>query len=337
MQLNKYGDISPRTAGFATKKLLSRGQYLMVLERFGQIDPQGRNKTLTRKYRRYLSLPRAISPLAEGITPAGQRLNYVDVNINLEQYGDIVWNTDVIIDTHEDPVLDQSMQLCGEQAAETIEVVRYNALKAGTNVFYPTTATTRATVNSPPTKGMMRLVYRSFKKNKAREHTEIISATAKVGTEPVGRSYFALGHTDLDSDFRQVSGFTPIEQYSQSMKAIPGEIGKIENFRIILTALFEPFLAAGASGTTYLSGGASVSVAASCDVYPVLFLARDAYSMVPLQGQNAVEIGVVNPKKTTDDPLGQRGLTSWKSWQGAGILNQLWIARGEVSATAVPS
>jgi len=55
-----------------------------------------------------------------------------------------------------------------------------------------------------------------------------------------------------------------------------------------------------------------------------------------MQGQNAIEIGVVNPKKTTDDPLGQRGLVSWKTWQGIVILNQLFMARGEVACTANP-
>ena len=44
-ELNIYGDISPRTGGYATKELLKRGQELMILERFGQFDPQGKNKT----------------------------------------------------------------------------------------------------------------------------------------------------------------------------------------------------------------------------------------------------------------------------------------------------
>jgi len=82
-----YGDISPRTAGFAKAKLLDRGQHLMVLERFGYFDPQQKHKTKTAKWRRYLSLPRATAPLAEGIPPQGQKLTYEDVSVTLEQYG----------------------------------------------------------------------------------------------------------------------------------------------------------------------------------------------------------------------------------------------------------
>ena len=119
--INTYGDISPRTAGKAKKKLLKRGQHLMVTERFGQVDPQQKNSTKTVKWRRYNSLARATAPLAEGVPPAGRKLTYTDVSATLEQYGDYVNITDVIADTHEDPVLQESMDLCGEQAAETIE------------------------------------------------------------------------------------------------------------------------------------------------------------------------------------------------------------------------
>lgn len=130
-----YGDISPRTGGIAKTRLLKRGQHMMVVERFGQVDPQQKNKTKIAKWRRYNSLARATAPLAEGIPPAGQKLTYTDVTAALEQYGDSVEITDVIADTHEDPVLMETMDLCGEQAAETIEELRINVLKAGTNVY----------------------------------------------------------------------------------------------------------------------------------------------------------------------------------------------------------
>ncbi len=147
-----------------------------------------------------------------------------------------------------------------------------------------------------------------------------------------------MGHTDLDADIRGISGFLPKAQYSDSSKALPGEIGKIEQFRIILTAMFDPWLAAGASGTTYLSNGAAVSSAASCDVYPLIFVARDSYGIVPLQGYGAVDIGVVNPgRKTKDDPLGQIGFVSWGTYQTGTILNQSWCARLESGSTANPS
>jgi N4-gp56 family major capsid protein len=335
---NVYGDISPRTAGYAAKRLLERGQYELVTERFGHFDPQPKKNSKTRKWRRYESLPRATAPLAEGVPPTGQKITYSDIEVTLEQYGDSVKLTDVIMDTHEDPVLNESMDLCGEQAAETIEILRINVLKAGTSVFYANGVTARTSVNSAPTRGDFRKIYRHFKRNKAKEISKIVKASALVATEPVGTSYYCMGHTDLDADLRSISGFIPVENYSDSSKALPGEVGKLENFRIVLTPLFEPWEAGGASGTTFLSGGAAVASSTACDVYPLIFVARDAYAIVPLQGEGAVTPMVLNPgKPSKSDPLGQIGYVSWKTYQAAAILNHNWITRLECAATATPS
>jgi N4-gp56 family major capsid protein len=43
---------------------------------------------------------------------------------------------------------------------------------------------------------------------------------------------------------------------------------------------------------------------------------------------------VVNPKPAPGDPLAQRGTVGWKAWQAAVILNDAWMARAEVAATA---
>jgi len=334
-----YGDISPRTAGAAKAKLLERGQHLVVVERFGQVDPQQKNKTKTAKWRRYNSFPRAIQPLAEGVPPTGQKLTYTDVNATLEQYGDAYKLTDVIADTHEDPVLNEMMVLSGECAAETIETIRINILKAGTNVFYANGAASRAYVSSPPTRSDLRLIYRSFKNNKAREISSVIAASALISTEPVDAAYFVMGHTDLDADFRAMDGFVPAINYANSTKTLPGEIGKVDQFRIILTAMFESWsgAATSATGTDYLAGGVEVSSAAAPDVYPVIVVAKDGYGIVPLQGMNSITPMVTNPgKPSSGDPLGQIGWVSWKTYQTAAILNQAWVARLECCATARP-
>lgn len=336
MAINTYGHISPRTAGFAVRKLLARGQFQLVTERFGQFDPQGKNKTKTRKYRRYNSLPRATAPLAEGIPPAGQSITFSDVECTLEQYGDAVKLTDVIQDTHEDPVLNEHVGICGEQAAETIEVVRIAVLKAGSNVYYANSVASRSLVTSPPVRNDFRNIKRGFNRSKGKRISEIISATPMIATEPVAPAFFAMGHTDLDADIRDISGFVPIEKYSDATKAMPGEIGKLEEIRIILTGVFDPWSAAGVSGQTYLSGGAKVTSNTACDVYPLIVVCRDAYAIVPLQGKRSVTVSVLNPNEPSkSDPLGQVGWVAWKTYQTCIILNHLWIARLECAASAL--
>ena len=334
--LNTYGDISPRTAAYAAVTLLNRGQYDLVIERFGQGKPIPRKHSKVIKFRRYESLPRATAPLAEGVPPAGRKLSKTDVTATLEQYGDIVELTDVIYDTHEDDVLKEMMGLCGEQAAETVEVIRIAVLKAGTNVFYASSVASRALVNAAPTRSDLRRVYRYFRKHKAKTISSIVKASAMISTEPVAPAFFAMGHTDLDADIRAMSGFIPVEQYSNSDKALPAEIGKVDQFRFILTPLFEPWDQAGVSGSTFLTGGTTGT--GSADVYPLIIVAQDSYGIVPLQGENAVTPMVVNPNKPShSNPLGQSGFVSWKTYQTACILNQNWVARLECAATQSPS
>ena len=335
MPTTKYGDIGPRTAAYAAKRLLKRGQHILLTERFGQTDPLRKRSSDTVKFRRYESLPRATAPLAEGIPPAGQRLNYTDMSATLEEYGDFVRITNKIMDTHEDPVLREMIDLCGEQAAETVEVIRIAFLKAGTNVYYANGVASRSLVTSPPLRGDFLKIVRGFKRSKCREISKIIAATPNVATEPVAAAYFCMTHSDLDADIENITGFVPAEQYSKSGKTLPGELGKSGRVRFVSSALFEPWLAAGVSGSTYLTNGASGT--GQADVYPTIVVGRDGYGIVPLQGREAVVPKVKNPGGTEiGDPLGQLGHVAWHTYQTGGILNQNWVARLEAAATANP-
>jgi len=339
MEQTQYGDISPRTAGYASKEMLKRGQIAVVTDRFGQSKPLPKNSGKTITFRRYEALTPATAPLAEGVTPAGQKLRPTDVSCALEQYGDVVHLTDVIMDTHEDPVLNESISLCAEQIKETVETIRINALKGGTTVFYAGGVSSRATVTSAVTRPDIRKIIRYLNRMKAQVISSIVKASPKISTEPVAPAYFAMCHTDLEADIRNTAGFVSSEKYADSDKAQMYEIGKIDSIRFICTPLFNPWLAAAtsATGTTFLSSGSEPASALSPDVYPIIIVAKDAYGIVPLQGENVVKPAVRNPSPTIGDELGQKGFVSWKLWQSLCILNQTWLVRYEVACTANPS
>lgn len=92
------------------------------------------NNTQTMKWRRYNSLPIPTTALTEGVTPTSKKLSATDVSTTLTQWGDLVEITDVIADTHEDPVIQEASSVVGEQAAKTVEVNRFNVLKSCSNV-----------------------------------------------------------------------------------------------------------------------------------------------------------------------------------------------------------
>ena len=327
MAQTAYGDISPRTAAYAEKELLKRGIPYLVLEKFGQAKALPEASTKVIKFRRYNALPNTPTTLTEGVTPGGQTLAVTDVTATLAQYGDKVTITDVILDTHEDPTLNESVALLGEQAAQMIEKMRFGVLKAGTNVLYANGAARNA-VNTAISITLQRRAVRALKRQNARFITSIVRSTPAYGTESVAPGYVALIHPDLESDVRVLTGFVPAEKYG-SMTPWENELGKVEDVRYVSSTIFEPFADAGGAKGTMLS-----TTGTSADVYPVLFVARDAYGIIALKGMFALTPMVVNPKPSDSDPLAQRGHVSWKAMQTAVILNDAWMVRGEVAATA---
>lgn len=347
--VTQYGDISPRTAAYAVTQLLKRGMPYMFFEKFGQTYPLPTNSTKVAKFRRYFlsgstgaaadgnaanawSIPLATNPLVEGVTPSGRKLANQDYTVTIQQYGDYATITDVILDTHEDPVLQSLTEVLGESAALTIETIRYNVLKAGTNVYYANGGA-RASVNTALTGAagltLQRQITTSLNRQLAKKITSVVASTPDFNTQSVEASFVAICHPDLESDIRGITGFIPTKNYGPHTSPYDGEIGTVEQVRYLCTTVCTPFAdAGGAKGLMRSTTGTSA------DVYPVLFIARDAYGIVPLKGKSSLTPMVVNPKPAPGDPLAQRGTVGWKAYQAAIILNDAWMARAEVAATA---
>lgn len=340
----QYGDISPRTAAYVVKDLLKRAIPYMVIEKFGQQYPIPQNSTRNAKFRRYFLTgatgsagdgnaanafftPLSLTPLLEGVTPAGLKLSFQDYVVQLNQFGDFIQITDVVEDTHEDPVLQEATQVMSESAAQTLEAIRYNVLKAGTNVYYANGGARNA-VNTAMTLTLQRSVTTALNRQNAKFITQVVASTPNFRTEPVEAAYIALVHPDCETDIRSMSGFIPTKQYG-TVTPYENEIGAVERVRYLTSTVFSAFAdAGGAKGAMRSTSGTSA------DVYPILVIARDAYGIVPLRGRDSITPMVVNPKPAPGDPLGQRGSVGWKAWQAAIILQDAFMVRVEVAATA---
>ena len=326
MANTEYGDISPRTAAYAERELLKRALPYLVIEKFGQAKPIPTKSSKTMKFRRYDSLAVATTALTEGVTPTSKQLSVTDKSVTLAQHGDLVTITDVVQDTHEDPVLQESVEILGEQAAQTIETLRFNILKGGTSVRWTNGSATSA-VNTPISLAQQRKVTRDLKRQNARPISKIVRSTPSYGTEAVAPSFICLVHPDMEGDIRSLSGFTPTEKYG-SMTPYESEIGKVEDVRYLTSTVFAPDTDAGGAKGLMIS-----TTGTSADVYPALFLARDAFGIVPLKGRSSITPSVVNPHPSESDPLGQRGHIGWKAYTGTVILNELYMVRLECAVT----
>ena len=325
-----YSDITPRTNAYADLKLLNRAKINNILGRWGQNRVLPTKKTQTITFRRYGKLDSTAVILAEGVTPAGQTLSATDYTCTLHQYGDFVRLTDVIEDTHEDPVLNDTMDNLGDQADEMIDKVRYGVLVAGSNVLL-TNGTLRTDVNSIITRDLLRTAARTLKAQEAKQITEMVEGGAKINTYPIPACYIAACHSDMQPDIERMEGFKSISEYGSQKMIVPGEIGSVGEFRFIFDNNAAPFANGGGAlagqGYNTLSTGGTLS-----DVYPILIFAKDAYGVVALAGKSGVQTMVANPKAQVGDELAQKGSAGWKCWSGAVILNDSWMLRVETAA-----
>lgn len=331
--MTTYSDIGQRTTAWAAVEMLSHAEPVLILSKFGLQKPMPMNKANVVKFRRPIPFTPATTPLVEGVTPTAHKMQYEDVTATMAQYGDSVQITDVVADLCEDPVLKDATMLTGEQAGATIEQVIYGVVKAGTNVYY-SNGTARTSVNTVISLNKQRKVTAFLKRQKAKKITSILSASVQYGTSSVEAAYIAVGHTDLESDIRNMPGFIPVAKYGSRSVVCPEEIGTVEDVRYILNPDLAPWTdgggaKAGADGTTMSTSGTSA------DVYPVLFFGKEAYGLVPLKGESAITPMVVNMKPSAADPLAQRGYVSWKTYFAAVRLNEAWMVRLEVAVLAL--
>ena len=227
--------------------------------------------------------------------------------------------------------------MAGEQAAETIELIQYGVLKAGTNVIYANTVAGRANVASELTLKEQRLAVRTLLANRAKRITSILDGSPKYNTKPIEAAFVAVCHTDVISSVRNMPGFVPVAEYGSRQPICQEEVGSVEDVRYIASPLFTAFADAGAAaGTDLLS-----TTGTDADVYPVIFFAKEAFGAIALKGTKAFG-GAIKPmvrmpgKPDSNDPMGRSGSVAWKTWFTAKILNDSWMVRVEVAASANP-
>lgn len=329
-----YGDITPRTAAYAAAKMLDRALPMMCMGRFGQQQPIPKNKTNVIRFRRFNAFAPSLTPLVEGVTPSPDLVTATDVQAVLQQYGRRVQISDVIADTHEDPVLNEYAEVLGEVAAQTQELIIYNAIRGGTNVLF-SGGTTRGTVNASmqTTTGASALnrAIRQLKRQNAKPITRMLSASDKVATAGIRPAYIAFCHPDLQQDLETMTGWRNPVEYGTYQGVLPNEIGSFKEIRFLASTLYSPFLAAGASGSTLLTNGGTGT--GNADVYPIIIVGADAYATISLAGANAVTPIVLNPKPSDSDVLAQRAHVAFKMYGTSCILNDAWMVRVETGVS----
>lgn len=328
---NTTSNTSNKVDVYAEKKMLKHAKPIMVTEKFGLAKTLPMNKSKTIKFRRPNTFTASTTPLTEGTTPSATTFSYTDVTANIAQYGDLVQTTDVLEDTIDCPILNDIAEQVGENIGRTVEALNWGVIGAGTNVMYAN-GVARNAVNTALTQSLQRKAVRALRNQKGMMFTKVLDGSVEVGTSPVEAAYVALTHTDLENDIRNLAGFLSVAEYGQRKPVSEYEIGSVDNVRYVMSPDLGPFAdAGGAAGGNFVS-----TTGTSADVYPILYLAKEAYGCIALGGKKAqsVEPSILpSGQKDKSDPLGQKGIVSSKFYHTCKILNDLWMVRVEVAAT----
>ena len=108
----------------------------LVHDQFGQKHPIPKNGGKTIEFRKYDSLPKALTPLTEGVTPNGQKLTMGTITATVAQYGGYIELSDVLLLTAIDNNLLQATRVLASQAGRTLDTITREVLNGGTNVQY---------------------------------------------------------------------------------------------------------------------------------------------------------------------------------------------------------
>ena len=96
--LNSSGnDLSPEMKTYYSKYLIVLAEPNLVHDQHAQKHPIPANGGKSIEFRKYDSLPKALTPLTEGVTPHGNKMNVTTVTATVNQFGDYIELSDTLL------------------------------------------------------------------------------------------------------------------------------------------------------------------------------------------------------------------------------------------------
>ena len=308
--------LSAENKTFYDRTLLESAKPNLIHSQFGQKRPIPKNGGKKIEFRRYGALPKALTPLTEGVTPDGRKLTVTAIEAEVHQYGDYVALSDVLDLTAIDNNVLEATKAIGNQAGLTLDTITRNILQAGTNVQYcpkvgasgTTAVTSREDIDAT-----CKLTVDEIKK---------AVATLKANNVPkISGSYVAIIHPYAAYDLMSDPNWEEMHKYTSAENMYEGEIGRIAGVRFVES-----------------SEALIVKTSTKPAVFCTLVLGENAYGITEVTGGGLKTIIKQLGSAGTADPLDQRSTVGWKAMQTAEILQQNYMIRiesgGAFSGTA---
>ena len=282
------------------KTLIDEAAPNLIHDQFGQKRPIPKGKGKKIEFRKFAALPKATTPLTEGVTPSGKKLSATAIESEVSQYGDFVELSDMLDLTAIDPIVVEATKVVGRQAGLTLDTITRNRIHAGTNVYYAPKSDGTKVTSRTGLDNTCKLTVDVVKR--------IVAILKKNNAPKIDGCYVAIIHPfatyDLTSDERWIEA----HKYASPEEIFEGEIGKIEGVRFVET-----------SEAKIYDGG----------VFGTLFIADGAYGVTEIEEGGLTTIIKQLGSAGTADPLNQRSTVGWKGTKTAEILVEAYMIRCE--------
>ena len=294
---------------FYEKRLIDQAEPALVHDQFGDPYPIPANGGKNIEFRKYDSLPKATTPLTEGVTPDGQTMNVSTVTAEVRQYGGWVPITDTLQLTAIDNNILQATKIIASQAGRTLDTIVRDVLAGGTNVIYApkigeggaeTPVTSRATLDAT-CQLTSDLIARAATQLKA------------MNADPIGTSFVGIIHPYVAYELRRDPDWIDVHKYAQPDEIYNGEIGTLHGVRFVETSEAKIWKGTGCP--------------AGLAVFSTLILGAHAYGSTEIEGGGLEHI--VKQLGYGDDPLNQRASVGWKAHKTAERLVEQYMVRIE--------
>ncbi len=325
-----------RTNTVAIAELLERARADDIFVPVVDMKPVPENKAETATWRRMVNDAVSTTEITEGVNPDWQSVSYEDVSGTFEERVEIYAVTSRSRRLSEDDHVKNSVDQLKDKVLRIRNAVGWSKWIAGTTVLYNNpNHSARTDVDGPITLGIIQEAVRLLDDAKGEFFTEVDDGGLFNGTVPLEPSYLGLGHTNVLPDLRRVDGFVTCAEYGSAKAVSKHEKGSVENTRWLMSPELTPFADSGAAvGSTNMKSTTGTDI----DVYPLLICAKYALGCGDLKGDaddgwGGVEVEILD-KADKSDPGNLNTLAVAHWWDLQLILNDTWVVRVEVGATA---
>ncbi len=235
--------------------------------------------------------------MTEGIPPDAIGLQMSQYQAVAEQYGIILRLSDLAELTSKHDVVGRALYVLGLHAAETYDILIFNVLAAASNVYYPNSKTSSATLVASDKVGYVDL-------------TALHANLMDQGGRPFDDGdYVFIVAPQVNASMLQDPDFKASNQFGKPERIWRGEVQELSGWRIVKT---------NAPGFAYV---AQTTSGYADKVFYSFAIARNAYQISDLQN---LRVYAAAPGGQTD-VLQQNRKIGYKFAFKAIITNQNWI------------